>query len=540
MNSWASRRPPGKAQRRRNTLGPDAGAGEQGVDDSAGVTDDGASVVKDPALVLTRTGPVRGTITDGQRAFLGIPYAEPPTGTRRWTAPQPAPPWTRPRSATAYGPACVQDTTPTRVAFWNRLSPPASAVDEDCLTLNVWTPNPAPSAPAPVMVWIHGGAFRTGSGSLAAYEGHQLAKAGMVVVTLNYRLGPLGFFAHPALGAGNYGLLDQQAALRWVRDNIAAFGGDPERVTLFGESAGAASVCFHLVAPESRRLFQRAIMQSGTCLEMATSRADAEKRAQELAGRAGCGAVSDPVACLRARPASAILAAEAAKGLEILAAGGSGPYVDGVLLPDTPEALLTAGRASGVPVLLGANRDEGTIFVGLADWLNLTAAQYWLIVSVAFGANAAGVLARYPAAAYDTPAAAMADLIGDASFVCTMRRTARTLSANRWAVYLYAFTRVPSFLDEPFYGAFHAAEIPFVFGTGDRLGGFTAAERSLSAAVMGYWTRFAASGTPELTEAVSWPRHDAASDRHLVLDLSITAASGLKSARCDYFDSILP
>ncbi|HMC53331.1 MAG TPA: carboxylesterase family protein, partial [Acidimicrobiales bacterium] len=316
--------------------------------------------------VTTRCGKLEGVERDGVRVFRGIPYARPPVGPRRFRAPQPAEPWTGVRDASKAGPAAPQVPGPTE-----QLMPgPPLDTDEDCLTLNVWTPAAAGAQPRPVLVWIHGGGFLTGSGSLPIYNGRFLAARGdVVVVTINYRLGALGFLSHPALrdeesgAAGNWGLLDQIAALRWVRENIDAFGGDPGNVTVFGESAGAMSVGTLMGTPAAVGLFRRAIMESGS--PAATPAEEAAGTAESLLRAAGCNRIDSEGA--RALPLGALL--EAQQDLWARRGPGVGlplqPALDGAVLERDPSEAIADGLSSGVPVITGTNRDEWEMFAAM-------------------------------------------------------------------------------------------------------------------------------------------------------------------------------
>ena len=311
----------------------------------------------DAGVVRTTAGLVRGDVAADHRQFSGIPYAAPPVGPLRWEPPAPAPAWTGARDATRPGLRCVQDAATDL--------DPCRARGEDCLNLNVWTPPPS-NVLRPVLVWIHGGGFANGSGDV--YNARRLAGRGdIVVVTINYRLGALGFLAHPALGppgaVGNYGLADQQAALRWVRDNIANFGGDPGKVTIGGESAGGMSVCDHLVAPGSAGLFRAAIIQSAPCQsqdDLPTAQTSAASTTQP---RLGCGPGDLAAQCLRAVPADKLQRPPAFSDF-----GGvllTGPVTGTAVLPVDPVTAFAEGRAARVPVLIGSNRDEFTIFAAL-------------------------------------------------------------------------------------------------------------------------------------------------------------------------------
>ena len=325
----------------------------------------------------TGTGDVRGRIEKGIRVFRGIPYAAPAGGDHRWREPQPVVPWDGVRDCAEFGPICPQAEIPG-------VKSPASSMlqDEDCLNLNVWTPAESPAEAGtglPVMVWIHGGAFQRGLGSAPMYCGKHLAERGVVLVTINYRLGPLGFLAHPLLTressrgcSGNYGLLDQIAALDWVRRNIASFGGDPGRVTIFGESAGAMSVCDLMVSPLAAGLFARAISQSapfldrGLLMHATRSMAEAEAIGEEYVAEVGCDGAPDVLRTLRAKPVGDLvtLALETQPGL-FFEDTKFVPVVDGWVIPDEPGALFARGGIHDVPLLVGSNSDEGNLFTSI-------------------------------------------------------------------------------------------------------------------------------------------------------------------------------
>jgi para-nitrobenzyl esterase len=492
-------------------------------------------------LVMTDTGPVQGTIAGESRVFLGIPYAEPPVGDLRWRPPAPPTPWTDPILATTLGPKCAQ---------LGAIDPTFDATsDEDCLTLNVWAPRVPPSDPAPVLVWIHGGTFIIGSGGEASYDGQRLAEAtGSVVVTINYRLGPMGFLAHPALAAedashpasGMYGIEDQRAALTWVQNNAAAFGGDPENVTIFGESAGAIGVCMHLVSPPSAGLFHRAILESGTCgVGVTPPRAAAEARGASLVTALGCD-VADPMACMRAKTTEEVLTAQPVSAVAIFDPNRWSPHLDGIVLPGDPLDLVEAGSFEDVPVLLGSNADEGTLFFAFGSPVT-DEASYLALAEALNPGNGAAIVAQYPSATFGSPQAAATAVIGDAAFVCSARRLARALSAQGAPTWLYHFTRAPDALI-PGLGAYHSAEIAFVFGNPLALSPSspTAAEEPLVASMQGYWGRMARTGDPNGAGAFAWPPYDAVTDENIVLDLDVSSQAGLEQPACDFWDSLVP
>ncbi|MSP61770.1 MAG: carboxylesterase family protein [Myxococcales bacterium] len=491
----------------------------------------------------TKQGMIHGAQDGPARAFLGLPFAAPPVGDNRFRPPQPAPSFAGVRDATAYGKTCPQ-FNPTTGAYDEKTS-------EDCLTLNVWTPT-APSSPRPVMVWLHGGGFVLGSGSEDLYVGTNLAAAGdVVVVTVNYRLGALGFLAHPALAAedpghpssGNYGLLDQQAALRWVQSNIAAFGGDPKNVTLFGESAGGISVCQQLVSPGAAGLFHRAIVESGPCVVLpAPTRATWEAQGEALAKALSCGGDAPALrTCLRVKSAREVAGA-LPRRTEIIFGEGYAwtPHQDGVVLPDSPLALLKAGRGARVPLLVGANRDEGTIFFALGAKVENEADARKALGAIMPAAQVDAVLNQYKLASYPTPKDAALQVMADA-FACDARRLARLHSAHS-PVFEYHFTRAFQWAI-PNLGAFHSAELPFIFKNPYTFINLKDEEKPLSDAMQSYWTRFAAKGDPNggaPTGGVAWPAYTSDGDQHLKLDLTIETGSGLRKSACDFWDTLLP
>ncbi len=499
--------------------------------------------------VTTESGVVIGDVSEGVRFWLGIPFAAAPTGNNRFRAPQPPPKWTTPREAKKFGNACAQTSVATG-GFGNG--------DEDCLFLNVWSPDPAPRDPLPVMVWIHGGAFLFGSGAQDLYNGAALARQQrVVIVTINYRLGSLGFLAHsalakedPANGTGNYGLLDQRAALQWVRKNIRGFGGDEKNVTVFGESAGGMSVTGHLVSPGSAGLFDRAIIESGAvplAFKLSTV-ADGEKQTIALGKALGCG---EPlIDCLRSKPYQDVTAAlknpnTGYGGLfqGVLTSAIWLPVVDGVVVPKQPADIYAGGEvAAKVPTLIGSNLNEGTLFHSgiLGDRPLPDAAGYEATLVKQLGTEAAAkALAMYPVTG--KPDEALAQLESDAMFACPSRRAARALTKLGVPVYRYHFVRRPDNGVVAAFGATHAAEVPFVFGNDDAmLGGVSDAGMPLREAMMRYWTNFAKTGDPNAGNDPKWPRYEEASDPYLTLDVPPSAGSGLLTDKCAFWDSLPP
>jgi para-nitrobenzyl esterase len=497
--------------------------------------------------ITTAEGPVKGAAGGGVRSFKGIPFAAPPVGDLRFRAPQAVSSWEQPLDATRLGAACAQGSV-----LSGAFEPQSS---EDCLYLNVWTPDPAPASGLPVMVWFHGGAFILGSGGQKQYEGQNLAAQGAVIVTINYRLGPFGFLGHPALaaeepgsGTGNYGLLDQRAALAWVKRNARAFGGDPGNVTIFGESAGGFSVASHLVAPGSRGLFHRAIVQSGIRPGVLLSSVEqAGAMADDLAKVVGCSA--GDLACLRAVPAEKLTV-----GLSNPSPPPGGlfegsvklavwlPVFDTVFFPEQPSQLYESGALAPVPLLLGTNKSEGALFHArlLGDVKISDEAAYAEVLGRAYGAGAAAVLGRYPASAYPSPDAALAQIETDGLFTCPARRMARASARLGSPTFRYQLLRkADGGITSPL-GATHGSDLPYVFGNDDTLGSLGDDSVPLSTAMIGFWTRFARSGDPNApaSSEAAWPPFTQANEAHMALDLPLSSGAGLDGETCDFWDTM--
>ena len=448
-------------------------------------------------VVHLAQGDLSGVQADGVTVYKGIHYAAAPEGRLRWAPPAPAPKWSGVRAATAYGPACPQPHM-----MWNPPEPQGDA--EDCLALNVWTPASVANAKLPVMVWIHGGAYVGGSGSAGLFDGNSLAKRGVVVVTLNYRLGTLGFMAHPALTkeagtSGNYGIMDQIAALKWVQANIAQFGGDPSNVTIFGESAGGGSVMLLTVAPQARGLFQKAIAESGAALPVQPkgwARPDAvvtlaQAEAAGIAFQQKLGASN--IADMRAMSVDAIVNADAPQSARW-------PIADGTVVPGDVTSLYRAGRQNHVAILLGWNSAEGMLFARPG-----TRADYEKTVRASWGPHADRMLALYPAADDAAVLGANALSFGDIGFGWPDWSLAEAQRAQGKPIYVYHFDqpppRAPGF---PFQGkgAFHADEMAFVFG--NHPADWPVGDLAVSQAMQGYWTNFAKTGNPNGAGLPAW------------------------------------
>ena len=458
-------------------------------------------------VARTDTGAVQGVRNDGVDSFLGVPYARPPVGALRWRAPRPAAPWHGVRAATAYGNRCPA------LASTNG---PASDT-EDCLYLNVQRPAGAHSgARLPVYVWIHGGGLVNGSSN--QHDGGLIVRTtGAIVVTLNYRLGVFGYLAHPALTreggeSGDYGLMDQQAALRWVHRNIGRFGGDAGRVTIGGESAGGWSVCAHLSAPGSRGLFARASMQSGSCVTQTLSQA--ESHGASIAAAVGCSDAATAVRCLRGTPVRRLLEAAGSSAFSI---------VRGVpTLPADPDAAVRSGDFAHVPVMIGANRDEGRTFA--QGFIGATEDQYTAWVRGTFGGDADAVLARYPwpaGADRFTPAYLIGAIMTDAGLVggiggCANRGLTRAFArTTRTYAYQFDHRTGPGLSPQPagyVWGAGHAAELAYLWPSFDNgtpiAPTFTPPERRLSLDMVRYWGTFIRTGHPAAQSSAPWPAYD--------------------------------
>ena len=471
-------------------------------------------------LVETTDGPVVGMAAPQGQAFLGIPYAAPPVGALRWRAPQPPARWTEPRPAVELGDSCLQNLSLDAQTGQKGSGPVIGS--EDCLTLNVYAPAAATAGDRrPVMVWIYGGAFLLGSGG--QYDPSRLAETtGSLVVSFNYRHGALGFLAHPELrgqhGDGAFALLDQQAALRWVGANIAAFGGDPHNVTLFGQSAGAWSVCDQLAAPGAARLFARAIIESGSCTTPETSlpAEEAEAGGQRLAADLGCTG-DDAIACLRDKPAPDLMEALPERR-GVTGSNSWSPAFGLDVLPLAPRRAFETNRFNHMPVIDGTTRDEGRLFSYLRAYKGdlWTAADYARAVEQIFGPDTPAILAQYPAERFDAPGLAYAAVLTDGLFACPAMTLDRLL-ARQVPVYAYEFgdAEAPFSLPRlPWMApleAYHTAEIAYVFGRPWILadsGEFTSSQVRLSAAIQTYWGRFAQSGDPNGSDTGTWPRFD--------------------------------
>ena len=508
-----------------------------------------------PALdevVETTYGKVRGAFADGPMlAYKGIPFAAPPVGDLRWKPPMPPVPWEGERDATEFGASCHQGAGADEGFY----AQPKLTESEDCLYLNVWAPAGHVDDSHPVMVWIHGGGFVVGTSSLPLYDGEALASAGVVVVTVNYRLGLLGFFAHPGLSAesangasGNQGLHDQVAALQWVRDNIASFGGDPENVTIFGESAGSISVCYLAATPLADGLFQKAIGQSGGCFARHASLdstegvvADAAVPNQldgsgheiglELAEALGAeGEGAEAIAALREQDAATMI--RTLQEAEVVAPWRS-IFVDGHMFPDQMRRLMEGKE--GVAYILGSTADEGTaLFMGVPE----TPLEDWQeSIRRGQGEHAELFLAAYADDAAGSTARATQNMMGDALFTWEMRTWARLATAAGSSAWLYVFNHAPEVEEYGrSLGAFHGAEIAYIFGNGSDL--WDDEDRQLSALMQSYWVNFAISWSPNGDGLPMWPAYGD-DDLTFELDADPQPIAGFRNAKLDAHEAAL-
>jgi para-nitrobenzyl esterase len=495
------------------------GSGDRGAEACAGVGKDG--------LVRVEAGLLQGHTSSAACAFTGVPYAAAPLSELRFSEAKPAAPWKGVRDARTRTPWCPQ-----------LASDGAPVGDEDCLYLNVWT-TASETALRPILVFVHGGGNVTGSSAEPVYDGAHLAeRSAAVVVTLDYRLGPFGYLAHPSLGqhSGNYGLSDQSLALDWVKKNGAAFGGDPARVLAFGQSAGSRNLCTLLAASTGELPFRAVALESGACEIQPES--DALSFGAEFAEAAGCADAADVASCLRALSTAKVLSA----------------------LPDQPDPLytshynpndaVTSGRPplerlrenssrDALPVIVGANAEEtGHIAQPLGS-----ASEYGALLRITFGDEiAARILSLYPASDFESPRDAWNAVITDFRYVCPSEVTAKALSANAArSVHRYLFAHGLDRGPRRAWGAFHGLELLFLFGTFDALGyDPSPEEEDLSDRMMAYWTRFADTGDPNDPEAPSWPAYDPMTERYLDIDAEPRAAEKLHREHCDFWQSLAP
>jgi len=479
----------------------------------------------DAALVVeTKAGAVEGVRESGLAVFRGVPFAAAPVGDNRWKAPQPAAHWDGVKQAKAFAPACYQGAS-------NSVSGvPQNQSSEDCLYLNVWTPAKTSDEKLPVMVWIYGGGFSAGSTSAPLYSGEKLAERGVVVVSVAYRIGAFGYLAHPELStesskhvSGNYGLLDQIAGLDWVKTNISAFGGDPSKVTIFGESAGGIAVSMLAASPLAKGKFSGAISQSGGSFGATHSPPLPGENVQRLdqaekAGAAFVGKLGGSLAAARAKSSAEVQAATRPTGGGGEVDAVSWPVMDGYVIPDDQHRLYEAGKYNDTPVLIGFNSDEGALFGG-----PVTKAAHESGVKDRYGPFADEVLRAFPAASDAEATQASRDLATDVMFGWHTLKWARLQTrTGKSPAYLYYFDNKPPYPAgnrlASAKGAPHAAELPYVFGHLDQQPAmpWRAEDRAISDAMVGYWTNFAKTGDPNGPGLPAWPKFSDADPKAMI------------------------
>ncbi|MES1192001.1 MAG: carboxylesterase family protein [Steroidobacter sp.] len=475
---------------------------------------------------------------DGVRAYKGLPYAAPPVGALRWHAPAPVPKWTGIRHADHFAPNCLQPK------LYSDIDPFIPSMSEDCLYLNVWT-KAKPGELLPVFVWIHGGGYEVGSGSELRHDGSALARKGVVVVTINYRLGPFGFLAHPELTAesphhasGNYAFMDMIAALRWVQNNITAFGGDPDRVTIAGESAGSEAVNTLMASPQAKGLFQRAIGESGSAFEV--SNKDESLHAAEQQGvkfMHAIGAAS--LAQLRQRSSAEILALWKAPDTK----WSFRPAVDGWILPSSVNDIFRSGKQNDVPLLAGWNADEGFTFIGKLGNRKLDD-----VLKTQFGNRAAAAMKFYPASDAEQEHRSRMRYAGDITMSLPTWKwaVAQTMTGHA-PVYLYRFDHHPPVPDDWFgsgfavdqAGAFHSAEINYVFDHPGIIPSWkaTTVDHQLADIMSSYWVGFAKSGDPNYGMQPVWPKYNLADPQRMVFSAQPHGAKDDEVERHQFLDT---
>ena len=464
---------------------------------------------------------------DAVRIFLGIPYAAPPVASARWKPPATPGSWTGERMATDYGPNCMQEPYPKGSFFYR----PVRLSSEDCLYLNVWT-SANFDEKRPVMVWIHGGSLTRGSGARATYDGSNLVQKGIVLVTINYRLGVFGYFAHPELisespndAAGNYGLLDQVRALEWVQDNIAAFGGDPDNVTIFGESAGSWSVNLLSASPLAKGLFHKAIGESGARLDPRMTLSEATRDGSDLAAALGAASLVD----MRAVSAQQLLSAATSNRFR------TDGIVDGWSIPDQPYAIFSSGRQNKVPVLTGYNAEEGTT-LGLLSMIPANNDVYISRAQDMYGDLFSEFLEIYPE---NDLREATLDSYRDARYGWNSITWARMTENVGESAYLYFFSHRPPGPQKEILGAYHAAEIAYVFNNPQGLRHTATNDDIQLADVMSdYWVNFASTGNPNAEGLPEWKPYTQLNPNYVELNVTAIPYTDLTPASWDFFDKV--
>ncbi|MBU4054129.1 MAG: carboxylesterase family protein [Proteobacteria bacterium] len=483
----------------------------------------------DGGLIQIESGKITGASTGTNNSisvYKGIPYAAPPVGNLRWCPPEPAIPWEGIRSASEYGPAAMQNPSNfggVKDNDWR---------SEDCLYLNIWTPAASSEENLPVMVWIHGGGFTMGAGSSPDYIGTPLAEKGVVLVTINYRINFFGAFCHPWLtreaknhASGNYCLMDQIAALQWVQRNIRLFGGNPDRVTVFGESAGSRSVALLTASPLAKGLFHGGVCQSGALRDVSQPLEEREKEGLKTAQILGAKSLDD----LRAASYESLLSTGALN---------ANPMVDGWVIPEDPRTIYSQGRQHDIPLIIGTNKDEMTLLQMTIPKEKRTMDGFKQMIWKRYGENAPAIYAMYKPETEEGVAEAMNRYATDCEMILPARRQARWMEKMTANSYLYHFTRIPPTKAGEFLGSHHGGEIPYIFGRiGPKWGNVSGIDNKLSHAFMIYWTHFAKFGDPNGGELPQWPVYTEENDIHMNFGDEIKPDNNLRK---DYLDSLEP
>ena len=480
-------------------------------------------------VVRIKSGEIRGThaeSNDQVQIYRGVPYAASTAGANRWKPPQPVVAWQGVRDCTKFGHACPQAAYPKESPYYREPEPQS----EDCLSLNVWSAARDASERRPVMVWIHGGALTRGSGAVDIYDGTKLAEKGVVVVTINYRLGPLGYFAHPELTAeskdhvsGNYGFLDQIAALEWVRDNIAQFGGDPGCVTIFGESAGAMSVCVMTVSPLTKDLFHRAISESGSAFRAFPDLKTSEQNGVKLAEAVKAKSLAE----LREVSPETLMAN---------AENRIGPNLDGLCMKENALDVFTAGKQHNVPTIVGSNGDEMTTLAPIASRPK-SARALDIQLALLLG-NPMEVHRLYPVASDSDAPKAFLDIVGDVTFTLPARIWSRSNTKIGARTFLYQFNHLVPKADG--LGAFHAGEIAFVFDNLDRLKRpVEDSEQKLASVISTYWTTFAKTGDPNAKGLPEWTPYNPSDEPGMDFNESAKLTNHIRKEKLDLLEGMM-
>ena len=476
--------------------------------------------------------------------YKGIPYASPPVGDLRWRPPQPPNPWEVIRKADKFAPGCIQTLAKSRLP-WTEEFMHQGDISEDCLYLNIWTPSKASHNKYPVMVYFHGGGFGEGSGSVAVYDGEELARKGVVAVTINYRLGVLGFLAHPELtkesdhgSSGNYGLLDQVEALKWIQKNIAAFGGDPDNVTIFGQSAGAMSAYILTASPLAKGLFHRAIIQSGpgalaafgltSASDMARNIKSAEEDGLRFAEKVGANSLKE----LRKLPADKLIhPVEESRTLRF------GPVIDGYLLPDNVDAIYGLGKNNDIPFIMGMNADEMSAFPGYGK---IKAKDFIKQVQAQYGDESDTFFKLYPATTDEDAGMSQKISAREIGLVAMSLLAAERAKSSKTDLYLYYFNKAIPWPEHPEFGAFHTGEVPYVFNNLKMMRRpWQDADWKVADAVSSYWINFAYSGNPNGKGLPVWPAYYESNVRLIKLGDPVKTTPLPEQTKIDFFKAYL-